>query len=657
MRWLVPGFELRSQRPDLELQAGQLEERVLQYIKEIEVELGLPARDVVRIQADERAHQLLGRHDDGAGKAAPVGLDGVVARDVPLVARVEDLSEEGLVDPGVLAPRPGSQTGKILDLFIGIETRLALAANRRADLFHDLDDVDYRVGHERGNDGTGERELRTLRPHLPKQPVGQTSHAHVTLVPMLSPRSHEDEPIDELGALFSLASVATRCAAAAPLRLQRRGRSPFCVPRRRHRSAGPLRHARHHPVAPVECALRRVAGAGVAALPLGAGYCASAAPQRCGGGARDRALAGRRVAGGAWHRVVVLCRLAARRALARPAGCRGAGPVGGCLQFYAWRAQFGAGVLVPQGGAYLGFLHPALGPFLLSTYHGALVWAPFFVVGLVLARRGVPAAQPAAAVLRIGLPLAGVLTVYFSAVVRDWWGGAAFGPRRLSVLTVAAAFGLAWVLSRLHTRGRILFTAAACTFAAFVLTAHLCGVDDLSVPLCGSVDRANPRTLQSYTGARWLRDAQALPYILRPGYAFRDHSQARDRADGFAAVLAVCALARWLWRAAAASRRAETLLAAGAVAWLAAAALWLAFVIPSNAAANEAWRRIVREGGDPPPQLPYRLAEPAHLVVAARALERGDRGGFERFSVGIGPAGRRATNYALLGGVDPDSAH
>jgi hypothetical protein len=206
-------------------------------------------------------------------------------------------------------------------------------------------------------------------------------------------------------------------------------------------------------------------------------------------------------------------------------------------------------------------------------------------------------------------------------------------------------------LSRLRTRGRIVFTAAACVFAAFVLTAQLAGFDDLSVPFFGSVDRANPRTLQSYAGARWIRDSLPLPYIVRPGYTFRDYPRQRDRAVGFAAVLAVCLAARGLGHAVGASRCAETVVATAAVSWLAAAALWLGFVIPSNADANAAWRRIVRQGDEPPRQLPYRLAEPARLVAAVRALEQGDRAGFERLAAAIGPAGpTRDELLAAFGG-------
>ena len=103
-------------------------------------------------------------------------------------------------------------------------------------------------------------------------------------------------------------------------------------------------------------------------------------------------------------------------------------------QLLAWRIQYDAWLVMPQGPAYMQWTRPALAAFLLSTYHGLVPWAPVFALGLLAAPFARLASVHARA-LRWGAALAVVLVVYACAAVADWWGGESYGPRRLASLS------------------------------------------------------------------------------------------------------------------------------------------------------------------------------------------------------------------------------
>lgn len=308
-------------------------------------------------------------------------------------------------------------------------------------------------------------------------------------------------------------------------------------------------------------------------------------------------------------------------------------------QLRAWQVQFGHLFLIPQGPNYMTWSSPHLAGLLLSTYHGLLPWMPLFALGLGAATFARSTGSAWDKIRRVAFPLTIVVAIWASASVADWWGGASFGPRRLSTLTVIAAFGLAWVLDRWSIRGRLLFAAVAFVWAGFILTAQLSGFDDLRVPLQGRVDPWNPYTLADYDRARWINDGYLIPYIVRPGFILWDDQTPRRRLVGAAVVFITCALAVFIWRLAGRSQRSEAALAAFALGWLVLASGWLFLGVPSNAEANRLWRDIVIKGVDPTVPLPYRLDGPAHLIAADRAIVRGDLEAFEQFVKGIGPTG------------------
>ncbi len=102
-----------------------------------------------------------------------------------------------------------------------------------------------------------------------------------------------------------------------------------------------------------------------------------------------------------------------------------------------WQRIYGVPLLVPPGPDLLPPWKPHLLHLLFSTWNGMLPWTPVLCLGLglwfLVPER--PVRFAAAAVL--------ALTLYSSSLQLDWWGGAAFGPRRLVSLVPLATVGLA----------------------------------------------------------------------------------------------------------------------------------------------------------------------------------------------------------------------
>ena len=119
-------------------------------------------------------------------------------------------------------------------------------------------------------------------------------------------------------------------------------------------------------------------------------------------------------------------------------------------QFAAWRAIYGASVLVPQGGDFLRWTEPRLIDVLFSLKHGLFSWTPALLVAAAglpwLVARDRPLGWSAVFVL--------LLTLYVNAIVKDWWAGEAFGARRfvgcgvLFVLGLGALFDRPWFTKR-----------------------------------------------------------------------------------------------------------------------------------------------------------------------------------------------------------------
>ena len=104
---------------------------------------------------------------------------------------------------------------------------------------------------------------------------------------------------------------------------------------------------------------------------------------------------------------------------------------------------------------------------LFSTRHGWLSWSPIVAVAAL----GMPAVVRRLQWFGAGLVAIAVGELYVNASLSDWWGGAAFGARRLTDQTLLVALGLgavfAWLLQR--RLARLVYAALAAGIAWTVL--------------------------------------------------------------------------------------------------------------------------------------------------------------------------------------------
>jgi hypothetical protein len=113
----------------------------------------------------------------------------------------------------------------------------------------------------------------------------------------------------------------------------------------------------------------------------------------------------------------------------------------GRVMFQHWLPQAAPNI-------FFDFLHPHLGDMLFSTRHGWLSWSPLVALSFL----GIPAVVRRLQWLGAGLVVIALGELYLNASLSDWWGGAAFGARRLTDQTLLVALGLgavfAWLLER-----------------------------------------------------------------------------------------------------------------------------------------------------------------------------------------------------------------
>jgi hypothetical protein len=138
-----------------------------------------------------------------------------------------------------------------------------------------------------------------------------------------------------------------------------------------------------------------------------------------------------------------------RRATARNAltAIAGAAPVM-FLQLLFWKAVFGNFITVPQGAGFMAPAEPHLLEVLFSTRHGLLSWHPALALGIA----GLAWLRPRA--LAWSFAIAFALDLYVCSIAGDWWGGDAFGMRRLTGALPLLMLGVAAVIASPHPSRR-----------------------------------------------------------------------------------------------------------------------------------------------------------------------------------------------------------
>jgi hypothetical protein len=134
-------------------------------------------------------------------------------------------------------------------------------------------------------------------------------------------------------------------------------------------------------------------------------------------------------------------------------------------QLLEWHLVFGSVTELPQGARYTRLEAPMIAELLFAPRNGWFSTTPIAyaaVIGLcTLPRR--------ARLVGAGLVAAVAIQVYLGSTILDWWGGAAFGQRRLCNVTLPLVIGLASLLWRCGRLARRLPVAARHAIAVAIL--------------------------------------------------------------------------------------------------------------------------------------------------------------------------------------------
>ncbi|MFQ5348836.1 MAG: hypothetical protein ACE5EG_00170 [Thermoanaerobaculia bacterium] len=154
------------------------------------------------------------------------------------------------------------------------------------------------------------------------------------------------------------------------------------------------------------------------------------------------------------------------------------------VQLHAWLLERGEIFALPQGRSYIDLTDPEVGRFLFSGLSGLIPWSPLFVVGLIglLApwRCRLPATWRWVALTVL------FFDVFLNATVDDWWGGAAYGARRMTSDVPLLAIGLGNLASWRRLRWPLAAAlVACCLWGAVTANLRVHGLRDLAILVSG----------------------------------------------------------------------------------------------------------------------------------------------------------------------------
>ncbi|MFH1286170.1 MAG: hypothetical protein ABII02_00210 [Candidatus Magasanikbacteria bacterium] len=117
-------------------------------------------------------------------------------------------------------------------------------------------------------------------------------------------------------------------------------------------------------------------------------------------------------------------------------------------QLVVWKHLYGFWLGVPQGDTFIDVFHPKLFEVFFSPFHGLFIWHPLLLLGvlglLISFRKNNIVSIP----LLIGL----LLQVYLNASLIDWWGGSAFGARKMIGSLFIFGYGFSFLFDHVQKR-------------------------------------------------------------------------------------------------------------------------------------------------------------------------------------------------------------
>jgi hypothetical protein len=205
-------------------------------------------------------------------------------------------------------------------------------------------------------------------------------------------------------------------------------------------------------------------------------------------------------------------------------------------QLVEWQLVFGHATGLPQGARFTRLEAPMIAEVLFAPRNGWFSTTPIAYAAVL----GLATVPRRARLVAAGLAAAVVIQVYLNSTVFDWWGGAAFGQRRMCNVTLPLVVGLASLVWRCGQLGRRLPVAARHAIAIAILgpmvawnlmrtgelRAGLAAPDALTPSCCDRV----PRPLRAAAAALYRLTGNPFELPASAWFAWR-HGVPIDRWD------------------------------------------------------------------------------------------------------------------------------